>query len=52
MTSNHHASDKDVSHTQCDGQTKIEKLGANAMKRVAAGANLPTPWLFEPANGQ
>ena len=25
------------------------KLGANAMKRVAAGAHLPTPWLFEPA---
>ena len=24
------------------------KLGANAMKRVAAGAHLPTPWLFEP----
>ena len=24
-------------------------LGANAMKRVAAGAHLPTPWLFEPA---
>ena len=27
---------------------KEEKLGANAMKRVAAGAHLPTPWLFEP----
>ena len=25
------------------------KLGANAMKRVAAGAHLPTPWLFESA---
>ena len=25
------------------------KLGANAMKRVAAGAHLPTPWIFEPA---
>ena len=25
------------------------KLEANAMKRVAAGADLPTPWLFEPA---
>ena len=24
------------------------KLRANAMKRVAAGAHLPTPWLFEP----
>ena len=24
------------------------KLGANAMKRVAAGAHLPTPWLLEP----
>ena len=22
------------------------KLGANVMKRVAAGAHLPTPWLF------
>ena len=28
---------------------KKRKLGANAMKRVAAGAHLPTPWLFEPA---
>ena len=28
---------------------KKGKLGANAMKRVAAGADLPTPWLFEPA---
>ena len=28
---------------------KKEKLGTNAMKRVAAGAHLPTPWLFEPA---
>ena len=26
-----------------------EKLGTNAMKRVAAGAHLPNPWLFEPA---
>ena len=25
------------------------KLRANSMKRVAAGAHLPTPWLFEPA---
>ena len=25
------------------------KLGANAMKHVAAGAHLPTPWFFEPA---
>ena len=25
------------------------KGGANAMKCVAAGAHLPTPWLFEPA---
>ena len=25
------------------------KLGANAMKRVAAGAHLPTPWFFKPA---
>ena len=33
--------------------TRIErkkgKLGAYAMKRVAAGADLPTSWLFEPA---
>ena len=28
---------------------KKKKLGAYAMKRVAAGAHLPTPWLFEPA---
>ena len=26
-----------------------ENLGANAVKRVAAAAHLPTPWLFEPA---
>ena len=26
------------------------KLGSNAMERVAAGAQLPTPWLFEPEN--
>ena len=26
-----------------------EKVVAYAMKRVAAGAHLPTPWLFEPA---
>ena len=25
------------------------KLGTYAMKRVAAGAHVPTPWLFEPA---
>ena len=25
------------------------KVGAYAMKRVAAGAQLPKPWLFEPA---
>ena len=25
------------------------KLGTYAMKRVAAGAHLPTAWLFEPA---
>ena len=25
------------------------KLGADSMKRVAAGAHLPTAWLFEPA---
>ena len=28
---------------------KKGKLGAYAMKRVAAGAHLPTPWLFQPA---
>ena len=28
------------------------KLGANAMKRVAADAPLQTPWLFEPAKRQ
>ena len=28
---------------------KKGKLGAYAIKRVAAGAHLPTPWLFEPA---
>ena len=28
---------------------KEGKLGTNAIKRVAAGAHLPTPWLFEPA---
>ena len=28
---------------------KNGKLGAYAMKRVAAGAHLRTPWLFEPA---
>ena len=28
---------------------KEGKLGAYAIKRVAAGAHLPTPWLFEPA---
>ena len=26
-----------------------EKFEASAMNRVAAGAHLPTPWLFEPA---
>ena len=26
-----------------------EKLGTYVMKRVAAGAHLPTPWLFGPA---
>ena len=30
------------------GQEKRKSV-ANAMKRVAAGAHLPTPWLFEPA---
>ena len=28
---------------------KEGKLGTYAMKRVAAGAHFPTPWLFEPA---
>ena len=32
-------------HSLCEK----EKLGAYAMKRVAAGAHLPTSWLFEPA---
>ena len=32
-----------------DAQEGKEKLGAHAMKRVAAGAHLPTPWIFEPA---
>ena len=31
------------------GTEDLEKLGTNAMKRVAAGAHLPTPWIFEPA---
>ena len=26
----------------------LESWGAHAIKRVAAGAHLPTPWLFEP----
>ena len=26
-----------------------KKVGAYVMKRVAAGAHLPTPWLFVPA---
>ena len=30
---------------------KKGKLAAYAMKRVTAGAHLPTPWLFEPAKG-
>ena len=28
---------------------KKGKLGSYAIKRVAAGAHIPTPWLFEPA---
>ena len=28
---------------------KKGRLGTNAMKRIAAGAHLPTPWLVEPA---
>ena len=31
------------------GQKRKGKFGAYAMKCVAAGAHLPTPWLFEPA---
>ena len=27
---------------------KNAKLGANAVKRVAAGAHFPSPWLFVP----
>ena len=30
------------------GRKRKGKLWANAMKRVAAGADLPTPWVFEP----
>ena len=30
-------------------ERKKWRVGANAMKRVAAGAHLPTPWHFEPA---
>ena len=30
-------------------EKKEGKLGANAIERVAAGAHLPAPWLFEPA---
>ena len=37
-------------HNMCRAAIdKKRKLGANALKRVAAGAHLPTPWLFEPA---
>ena len=32
-----------------EAKRKKGKLGTYAMKRVAAGAHLPTPWLFEPA---
>ena len=28
--------------------SRNEKLGTHIIKRVAAGAHLPTPWLFEP----
>ena len=31
------------------GNKKIKVLGANAMKRTAAGAHPPNLWLFEPA---
>ena len=31
------------------GKKEKGKLGAYNIKRVAAGAHLPTPWLFEPA---
>ena len=33
----------------CRRKMEVGKLGTNAMKRVAAGAHLPIPWLFEPA---
>ena len=36
-----------VTNSECI-LTKKGKLGANAMERVAAGAHLPTHWLFEP----
>ena len=32
--------------------TKGGKLEAYAMKRVATGVHLPTPWLLEPAKRQ
>ena len=31
------------------GKRKEGKLGTYAMERVAAGSQLPTPWLFKPA---
>ena len=31
-----------------DLRPQKKMLGAYSMKRVAAGAHLPTPWLFEP----
>ena len=42
----------DTRHAFDSGLKKKGKLGANAMKRAAAGAHLPTPWLFEPAKRQ
>ena len=38
-----------VSETKFLWDKRKGKLGANAMKCVAAGAHLPTPWFFEPA---
>ena len=34
--------------TVLEGRKKV-RLGEHATERVAAGAHLPTPWLFEPA---
>ena len=38
-----------IQHHDMSYTGKKGKFVANAMKRVAAGSHLPTPWLFEPA---